>query len=104
MIKLNRCSELNLPLPKPCQDQRAYVLALVMGGYRIDTRTARYIGIGNLHSVLSALRKQYKITVEHRTAYCPDEKVTPPQPVDWAYMTPEQRVLNRERMIKGGEA
>jgi hypothetical protein len=52
----------------------------------------RYIGISNLHSVVSALKnKGACLTVSHEKVYDPALQRIIPYPVDVVSMTPEQR-------------
>lgn len=92
MIFPEKCQELGLPIPKGYEKQRHYVARILVEGYRFNTRMARYIGIGNLHSVVSALNDQGLLfEIEHFPAECPFTNETPPHRVDIIYMTSEQR-------------
>ncbi|WP_077340028.1 hypothetical protein [Pseudocolwellia agarivorans] len=90
-IHTDKCLELNLPEPKSYDTQRAYVIKLISSGFVFNTRMARYIGIHNLHSIVSTLAKKgYKFIVKHGLTECPFSNTTPPQLVDIVYMTAEQ--------------
>jgi hypothetical protein len=92
MIDLQRCKELNLPIPRKNQTQPSYILTCISTGHKINTRICRYIGIYNLHSVISKIKERhYPVTVEHRIVWCPQTKTLPFHPVDVVYMTQEQR-------------
>lgn len=91
MIHKDKCFELGLPEPKSFHNQQTYVLLLISEGHHINTRAARYIGIHNLHSIASTLkRKGYDYTHKHGTVKCPFTGVVPPYAVDILSMTPEQ--------------
>lgn len=90
-IHQDKCLELGLPEPESYDTQTAYVIKTILNGDKFDTRKARYIGIHNLHSIVSKLTKTgFKFTLEHGLVKCPFLKVTPPHPVDIVYMSPEQ--------------
>lgn len=83
MIHTDKCIELGLPAPKSYHNQLSYVISLITQGIKLNTREARYIGIHNLHSLISTLkRKGHKHTLEHGRVYCPFTGETPSQPVD----------------------
>jgi len=59
---------------------------------------ARYIGIYNLHSILSKLKKRgVPFTIDHLKVYCPLVKEVISNPVDKAYMSFEQVSLYKEK-------
>ncbi|MEY8198383.1 MAG: hypothetical protein RPS47_04020 [Colwellia sp.] len=94
MIDKAKCLELCLPAPKIKQFETSYVIACMAADYPLNTWICRYIGIGNLHSILSALNNRKDpppFTIEHGKAWCPNRKLVPNKAVDIAYMTPEQR-------------
>lgn len=92
MIDKARCQELELPVPRRLQTQIGYVLFCLLAGQKINTRVCRYIGIYNLHSIISSLNgRGISITIEHDKVWCPCLKMIPKYRVDIAYMTPEQR-------------
>ncbi len=96
MIDKAKCQALRLPAPKIKQSQPNYVLACIAAGHSINTRIGRYIGIGNLHTVISNLKKRKSppsFTVEHDTVWCPSTNTVPKEKVDVAYMTSGQRKL-----------
>ncbi|WP_289107731.1 hypothetical protein [uncultured Pseudoalteromonas sp.] len=91
MIYKDKCLELGLPEPQSYQNQEAYVLMSISLGYKIHTYAARYIGIANLHSVVSKLkRKGHNFTHEKKRAYCPQNKIVPPHSVVNVSMSSEQ--------------
>jgi len=88
MILKEPCKVLGLPEPKSYETQAAYVRRIMLGGFRLDTRVARSIGIGNLHSVIAQLRKKgFPLVVEHSAAYCPVTGDIPPYKVDVIHMS-----------------
>ncbi|WP_105171231.1 hypothetical protein [Pseudoalteromonas sp. T1lg24] len=96
-----RCRELGFPAPYNIEKQWCYVKRLMLCGNSINTRQARYIGIHNLHSIVSKLKKkQCKFMLEHKKCFCPQTKTTPNQLVDFVYMTSEQVILNKEKAAK----
>jgi hypothetical protein len=94
MIHKDKCFELGLPLPASFDNQLTYVLNVIVNGFKLNTRTARFIGIHNLHSIAPILyKKGYQFTLEHGRVKCPFTGKVPPYPVDILSMTPEQIVL-----------
>ena len=72
MIHADKCAELGLIVPKTSERQFSYVLRLMRQGGSINTRQARFIGIGNLHSIASQLKnKGYKFNNEKKAVICP---------------------------------
>ena len=97
MIHKDKCLELGLPEPMSFDNQQSYVLKVISIGHKLNTRTARYIGIHNLHSVAPMLHKKgYQFTLEHGRVKCPFTGITPPYPVDILSMTPEQIALYKK--------
>lgn len=93
MIHPDKCEELGLPLPKSYDTQPTYVLKAIAKGYEINTRIARYIGIHNLHSVVSKLSKdRHDFTIDKRCVTCPFTNQKPPFPVDVIYMNDAQKL------------
>ncbi|OLQ77609.1 hypothetical protein BIT28_26945 [Photobacterium proteolyticum] len=91
MIYRDECSDLGLPEPKIGEKQIHYVIRAMLNGHRLDTRMCRYIGIGNLHSLVSALTKlKLSFSLKHETVACPKTKKVLSHPVDVIWMTPEQ--------------
>ena len=91
MIHKDKCLELGLPEPMSFDNQKTYVLNVISTGYKLSTRTARYIGIHNLHSIAPILCKNgYQFTLDHGRVKCPFTGKVPPFPVDILSMTPEQ--------------
>lgn len=92
IIHNDKCEELGLPVTKGYETQPQYILRLISSGHTINTRMARYIGIGNLHSVISTLKsRKYEFTLEHGVVYCPFLQSIVNAPVDILSMTAEQR-------------
>lgn len=92
------CLQLGLPKPKRYEKQIDYVLRLMLLGYSINTRTARYIDIYNLHSVLHTLKKRgVSFNIDHVKAYCPRSGEVLSNLVDKAYMHREQVSLYKEK-------
>jgi len=97
-INSANCLALGLPFPKKYEKQINYVLRLLLTGYSVNTRIARYIGIHNLHSILSKLKKRgVPFTIDHLKVYCPLVKEVISNPVDKAYMSSEQVSLYKEK-------
>jgi len=72
MIRQNKCLELGLPEPYPCQKEANYVLSVIALGIKADTNMAISIGIDSLQSVASALRRKgYLFTQEYEDVKCP---------------------------------
>jgi hypothetical protein len=91
-IHKDKCEELGLPEPKGYDTQFNYLLRCIKQGLEIHTYICRYIGIGNLHSLISEMkRKGIPITVEHKKGYCYFTNEIRPHLVDHIYMTAEQR-------------
>ncbi len=89
---------LSLPHKKNYETQVSYVKRILMLGFSINTREARLLGIHNLHSVLSSLkRKGIHLTIEHRSVIDPQTGHLNHFQVDVAYMTNEQIEMNKKR-------
>ncbi len=58
LLNAKNCILLGLPEPRKQETQREYIKRILLAGHSINTRQCRVIGIGNLHSVVSALRKR----------------------------------------------
>jgi hypothetical protein len=85
------CVSLGFPAPLKWEDQIRYIRRLLLDGHSINTRQARFIGIGNLHSVVSTLRHQgFPLRVWHTQALDPRTGERPPQPVDHLSLDIEQ--------------
>lgn len=98
MIHKDKCQELGLPEPQSYHNQLTYVLMAMTQGFTLNTRTARYIGIHNLHSVVSTLkRKGHKFTHKKKRVYCPRDKLVPPYPVVTVSMSYEQIQLYKSK-------
>lgn len=92
LLNKARCAELNLPIPHSFYTCESYVLHCISKAYTLDTRMCRFIGISNLHSVVSALKnKGVCLTVSHEKVYDPALQRIIPYPVDVVSMTPNQR-------------
>jgi hypothetical protein len=91
VIYQDECLELGFPVPHVGERQIDYIKRLLTSGRSINTRQALYIGIANLHSRVSALKKQrFPYAIKHAVVHCPKTKQTPKQPVDVIWMTEEQ--------------
>ena len=98
MIHKDKCLELGLPLPASYDNQLTYVLKVISIGYKLNTRTARFIGIHNLHSIAPILHKKgYKFTLDHGRVKCPFTGKVPPYPVDIVSMSSEQIAHYKEK-------
>lgn len=83
LLNARNCILLGLPEPRKQETQREYIKRILLTGHSINTRQCRFIGIGNLHSVVSALRKRhFPLRVEHKPAIEPRSGEILPQPVD----------------------
>lgn len=92
MIYIDKCAELELPEPKSFETQLLYILRLIAEGFVLNTRICRFIGIHNLHSIVSVLAKRGEnFTLMYERVYCPFIGDIPPYPVDVIYMTKEQQ-------------
>lgn len=88
---IENIKKLNYPQPYKAEKQTSYIKRILLKGYSIDTRICRYIGIGNLHSIVSHFKKsQFLHTLEHKRVVDPATGTTPPYPVDVVYMTDKQ--------------
>jgi len=97
MIHKDKCLELGLPIPANFDNQQTYVLKVIVDGFKLNTRTARFIGIHNLHSIAPILyKKGYQFTLDHGRVKCPFTDKVPPYPVDIISMTPEQIAYYKE--------
>lgn len=63
MINEKVAQALGLPVPMRGEPQTSYVWRACLGGFVINTRQARLIGIANLHSVASALRNSHRLPI-----------------------------------------
>lgn len=91
-------NKLGLPAPKYGEKQIHYLKRVLLNGYILNTRICRFIGIGNLHSLISSLKKQhFPHTVEHLKVVDPYTGELPPHSVDVIWMTPEQILAFRQR-------
>ncbi|WP_255229479.1 hypothetical protein [Pseudoalteromonas sp. HM-SA03] len=98
MIHKDKCQELGLPEPLSYHNQLTYVLMVISQGLKLSTRNARYIGIHNLHSLVSILRRKgYQFTLEHGRVHCPFTGIVPPYPVDIVSMSYEQIQLYKSK-------
>ena len=97
MIHKNRCLELGLPEPKSFHTQKTYVLLAISNGHTLDTRTAKYIGIANLHSIAPSIRRAgFQFEHEKRFAIDYETGEVPPYKVIHLSMTPEQIAYYKE--------
>ena len=92
MIHQDKCAELNWLTPKSYETQYSYILRLLLEGFTLTTRTCRYIGIHNLHSIIPKFYdREIELTHYLGQAECPFTKEIPERRVNIVYMTPEQR-------------
>lgn len=92
----DNCTSIGFLEPKSYETQRGYTIRLLLNGYTVSTRDCRYVGIGNLHSIIPYLKKMgYEFNHEHKQAYCHARKSTPPQKVNVIFMDAIQRELGR---------
>ena len=92
MIHKDKCQEIGLPESKSYESQQNYIFRAMLCGTKLNTRICRYIGIHNLHSIVSGMnRKKYTFTLEHGRVRCPCTGETPPLPVDIVRMARQQR-------------
>lgn len=83
------CENLGLPTPCEYESQCNYVKRVLIEGHRINTREARYIGIYNLHSLLSKLKaKGFPVTIQRKAATDPRTQEKSPYRVDHASVNP----------------
>lgn len=83
LLNAKNCFLLGLPEPRKQESQWEYIRQILLAGHSINTRQCRFIGIGNLHSVVSALRKWgLPLRIEHKPAIEPRSGESLPQPVD----------------------
>ena len=92
LIDEKRCEGIGLPKPESFDTERTYVIKVMLAGKSINTRQARYIGIGNLHSVVSSLvnRNRVSLTRVRGVVKDPATGQRPANTVLTVYMTPEQ--------------
>jgi len=92
LIDEKRCEGIGLPKPESFDTERTYVIKVMLAGKLINTRQDRYIGIGNLHSVVSSLvnRNRVSLTRVRGVVKDPATGQRPANTVLTVYMTPEQ--------------
>ncbi|OBU22870.1 hypothetical protein C0Z01_13490 [Photobacterium kishitanii] len=91
---------LNLKLPtfKSSDTQNGYVRETLLLGYKINTCQCRCMGIYNLHSIISELKKQgMDITRNCKKVVDPIRGVITKHNVLEAYMTFDQRELYKNK-------
>ncbi len=87
----NHIEQLGLPAHKKGERQIDYVKRVLLNGTRLNTRICRFIGIGNLHSIISRLAsKRFPHCVKHGLVTDPYTGEVPPYEVDIVWMEPEQ--------------
>ncbi|WP_261816195.1 hypothetical protein [Vibrio gallicus] len=92
MLIRSECEKLGFPAPLETERQQEYLVRLMLEGIALNTRQARVIGIGNLHSLVSTIKKQgIWHSIEHKKAMCPKTRIVPPFLVVHVFMTMEQR-------------
>lgn len=88
----SECIELGFPEPRTFDNQQSYIIYCISNDHTMNTRQARYIGIGNLHTQASNIKKKgHKITVDKVKARCIKTSIILPHPVDIVYMTGQQQ-------------
>ena len=101
MISKEKCAKLGLPEPKSFHSQKGFILLCLLHGYKINTRICRYIGIHNLHSILSDLKSRgVPMLITHEQVWCPEQGLKPARPVDVVMMSYSQR---KEIMCRLGD-
>ena len=101
MIHQNKCLELGLPEPHPCQKESNYVLSVIALGIKADTKMARSIGIDNLQSVASALeRKGYVFTLEYEDIKCPLTGILSKRAATLSMTKEQQKLYKNEKSRK----
>ena len=92
LIDEKRCEELGFPKPESFDTEKSHVMKVMLSGKSINTRQARYIGIGNLHSVVSELRNKYQVDLT-KVRGCVKDPATGKKPINTVlitFMKPEQ--------------
>jgi len=91
MIHKEKCLELGLPEPMSFDNQETYIVKIMVLGFTINTRMARFVGIHNLHSIAPKLyKKGYEFEHENMRVSCPFTGKTPNQTVIVLSMTTPQ--------------
>lgn len=91
MLYQDQITQLGWPEYKG-QHQIHYLMELLVKGYLPDTRKCRFVGIGNLHSLLPQLeRKLFPFTKTMQKIKDPVTGATPINEVLVVWMTEEQR-------------
>lgn len=92
LINTVRCEELGLSIPKSFDTERSYVLSVILSGRSLNTREARYIGIANLHSIVSWLKNSERVELTNVKGCVKDPATGEHRvnPVIIVSMTPEQ--------------
>lgn len=86
--------ELGFP-PRENMKDIEYIKMLLKSGHHIHTRHCRYIGIGNLHSLVSSKgMKKFPFSLKRQQVIDPATGQLNPYPVDYIWMTEEQMEAN----------
>ena len=96
MICTDKCREIGLPSSQHSKTtQEDYLIFCLMSGYVINGILCHHLGICDLLSVISRIRRKgYLFTLNHGKAYCPFTNKISPHPVDIIYMTDDQKRIN----------
>lgn len=91
---------LGLPLPKPNEKQTSYIKRVLLEGIELNTRICRFIGIGNLHSIISDFkRSKFPFELEHKMVIDPVTDKLVIYPVNVIWMTLEQRTSYKTEKV-----
>ncbi|MCG6373176.1 hypothetical protein K6U27_10880 [Vibrio fluvialis] len=96
---LDNIRDLGWPEPLAYQHQSSFIRQLLLAGIELNTRQARFAGIGNLHSKISELkRKGVPVSVRYKQAIDPFTHALNPYPVLHVLMTEKQRAAYLESL------
>ncbi|NHN73800.1 hypothetical protein [Vibrio fluvialis] len=96
---LSNIKELGWPEPLAYQHQSSFIRQLLLTGLELNTRQARFAGIGNLHSQISELkRKGVPVSVRYKQAIDPFIQCLNSYPVLHVRMTEKQRAAYLESL------
>ncbi|MGO1190118.1 hypothetical protein [Vibrio casei] len=88
---IENIKKLNLPERKKGDTHANYIKRVLLTGHKFNTREARHIGIGNLHSIKPVLNKQqFPFKDERKRVIDPATGEIPIHTVLVIYMTAEQ--------------
>lgn len=99
------CENLGLPTPREYESQYNYIKRLLIEGCNLNTREARYIGIHNLHSLISKLKAQgFPVSVQLKAAIDPRTQEKSPYRVDHVWANDEDVKEWKAKLNKKGKA